>query len=283
MTKDWKTSKAKKVIAQDFADELIPLEGSLDVVSLYDNYYRGLKEFQDWPFDKTNKNHKQLWKGRFERLRKSILNKKNDKPPPWGSSEAKKIIVQHFIDEVIPLDEDLDTEDLYDNLYRGTKAFVDYPFDKENKDHRSLWKDRFERIQVIVQRYHDRAVIDELALDHDLKIHPLSMQDCRGVPRWAKSAAEEYLKLDINNGLHLQMRPMELRETRDEYKKYPLKVFRKHIYQEVKSRKKRRKDKTKIKEEEQSEDEEDDQSIILSTFVEEEVASTACNSSYGYL
>ena len=45
--------------------------------------------------------------------------------------------------------------------------------------------------------------------------------------------AKELLKTDVKNNLHLYMTPLELRETRDEYKEFPAKVFGKRVNAEV--------------------------------------------------
>ena len=42
-----------------------------------------------------------------------------------------------------------------------------------------------------------------------------------------------FLKQDVKNGLHEEMKPMQLHQTREEYQKFSVKVFRKHIYQET--------------------------------------------------
>jgi hypothetical protein len=67
-------------------------------------------------------------------------------------------------------------------------------------------------------------------------VAPLAVQ---GYPVWAGSEAARLLKIDVDNGRHLTMKPRELYalDDRPEYRIWPLKVFRKHIHQEVRSRK----------------------------------------------
>jgi hypothetical protein len=50
---------------------------------------------------------------------------------------------------------------------------------------------------------------------------------------WHESTARGLLKQDINEGKHIQLAPLDLYSTRDEYKAFSLKMFRNHIYQEV--------------------------------------------------
>ena len=56
---------------------------------------------------------------------------------------------------------------------------------------------------------------------------------------WHVSEAKKILKRDINDGKHLQFKPLDFHVTREEYKTFSLKVFRNRIYQEVDSRSKR--------------------------------------------
>jgi hypothetical protein len=43
--------------------------------------------------------------------------------------------------------------------------------------------------------------------------------------------------LDIDEGKNKRFKPEDLQNSRNEYKKYPLEVFRKHIHQEERRRK----------------------------------------------
>ena len=56
---------------------------------------------------------------------------------------------------------------------------------------------------------------------------------------WHKTACPKLLKADVDEGKHLTMKPSDLYKEHDEYKAFPLSVFRNHIYQEVDSRPKR--------------------------------------------
>lgn len=82
-----------------------------------------------------------------------------------------------------------------------------------------------------------RAATEAAALKHDRLIHPIQENDYRNVPRWQGSQAEKLLKADIASGKHEHMKPSALYQTQEEYQKYPLDVFRGHIYQEQKLRK----------------------------------------------
>jgi hypothetical protein len=83
----------------------------------------------------------------------------------------------------------------------------------------------------------DRAIVDSAAVAHDQQQLMHHRYNAARQHRWNGSEAQRLLKLDVNDEKHCIMLPHELRMTRDEYKAFPLDVFRKHIHQEVRSRK----------------------------------------------
>lgn len=66
-------------------------------------------------------------------------------------------------------------------------------------------------------------------------VHHTSDTTSRGVPFWHTHAASKLLKDDIADemyGVTKRVKPMQLWKARPEYQKFPLGIFRKHIYQE---------------------------------------------------
>jgi hypothetical protein len=101
-------------------------------------------------------------------------------------------------------------------------------FQRNLKNLREVIAKSYARMQTDCEAYgHDRALLKTL-----------QVADPHNIP-WHKSEAKQFLKLDIDDGKHLQMKPAKLHLTRMAYRKFDLKVFRKHIYQEVDSRAKR--------------------------------------------
>jgi hypothetical protein len=70
-----------------------------------------------------------------------------------------------------------------------------------------------------------------------LLIHPVASFNQLGAPRWDGSSAQTLLNADIDDGKHTRMKPQVLHGTREEYEVFDLTVFRKHIRQEVQTRK----------------------------------------------
>jgi hypothetical protein len=86
-------------------------------------------------------------------------------------------------------------------------------------------------------RTDEKATVDDLALLHDRQLHPINMEN-PSMPylRWDLHPAQGLLKIDVDNGRHELYKPMQLQQTREEYKVFPLEVFCKHIEQEKRSR-----------------------------------------------
>lgn len=78
------------------------------------------------------------------------------------------------------------------------------------------------------ESYQNLAAFDSKALANDMMLHPSNKDGTK----WNGSDAQQFLRADMELGLHTIMPPKDLQSTRPEYKKFTLKVFRDHIYQE---------------------------------------------------
>ncbi len=84
----------------------------------------------------------------------------------------------------------------------------------------------------------ERGISDAAAYHNDRRFDQQPTFAALGLPCWEGSDAQTSLKLDIiTEGLHLQLTPKPLHESRREYQVFDLKTFRGHIHQEVKPRK----------------------------------------------
>jgi len=113
-------------------------------------------------------------------------------------------------------------------------------FQVENHGDPGMFSSRLRALRKQITDKHERAIVDSNALANDRLLFPeVPDNDAgRGYPKWGGSMAKSLLKADIDAGIHSTMTPAELRDTRPEYKQFPPKVFRNHIYQDLKSRKK---------------------------------------------
>ena len=99
------------------------------------------------------------------------------------------------------------------------------------------FKSRLTGMRKIVKKALERANEEEAALEADLLRHPRKTTNHRGEPEWHSSEAKQLLCADMDDKLHETMTPMQLWETREEYKMFYLSTFRGHIYQEIQTRK----------------------------------------------
>ena len=149
----------------------------------------------------------------------------SEQPKPaekWKDSRAKKKLTKDILGGKVPPEwKPRQVLAMRPELYK--------PFKKNfGNNLRNLRK------SLIAQQ--DRADQDDAAVQHDLNLYPRSKDDFHGYPRWDGSAAQRFLKEDINAGKHITLMPKDLQKTRAEYKLFPLKVFSDHICQEKTSR-----------------------------------------------
>jgi hypothetical protein len=140
-------------------------------------------------------------------------------PEPWRNSDAKKTLKTL-----------LESDDFFMNMKENDlynlSPMLFHPYDKERfvsnvKNMKKAMKD--EKALVAFQ-------VDALA--QDLKKFPAKSETFWGYKPWCNSAAKTLLQKDVQEKVHLTMSPKDLHQSKDEYKQFPLKVFRKHIYQE---------------------------------------------------
>ena len=107
-------------------------------------------------------------------------------------------------------------------VYERHEAFKSYDYTKFRNNLYGLRKviaREFKRMREDCEAYgHDRAIVNGSIAS-------------KPVP-WHRSPAANLLQLDVKANLHLRMQPKELWATRDEYKAFELKVFRKHLCHE---------------------------------------------------
>lgn len=154
----------------------------------------------------------------------TIMPKK--KEITWKDSEAKRLLIKDLTSGNIPLDpKEMEPAQVY--LQRPEFASFAY-------EH---FRDRLRDLRAQIRASKHCASSDSAALAHDRRIYPKKTHNHRGEPRWEGSEAERLLKQDMDEGKNKTLKPIDLHQSRKEYKLYPLTVFRKHIDQEERRRK----------------------------------------------
>jgi hypothetical protein len=160
-------------------------------------------------------------------------------PPPkpkviaWKKSEAKEILKDAIVEGRV-------TDDMQPmEVYKMRPEYKPYKYANFRTNLRNLRA----KIEKDYGR-RDRDCMDYFG--HDAQVREGLRQQAivanggTEIILWHLSDAQLLLKEDITTGFHLVVKPSELWQSRAEYQKFSLKVFRKHIYQEVDAREKRR-------------------------------------------
>jgi hypothetical protein len=144
----------------------------------------------------------------------------------WQNSDAKAKLYAALVNGDIPLDPPTDEDSEEVEEYREKYPIVaSYP-------RPDLFPSRLAALREQVKEGLTRAEEDQIAFDIYVKNHPKSTVAANGkYPEWEGSAAQRLLAEDIENELHLDKLPQDLHDSRAEYQQFPLKVFRDHIYQ----------------------------------------------------
>ena len=88
-----------------------------------------------------------------------------------------------------------------------------------------------------VKKSLERVNEEQAAFEHDRRLYSDTTHNQLGELKYHHSETQEFLRDDVQAGLHLDMVPSVLKSTRPEYKEYSLKKFTEHIYQEVRYQK----------------------------------------------
>jgi hypothetical protein len=142
------------------------------------------------------------------------------KPPAWGTSHAKELLLDDIRDGIWK------RGDPPRAVWLSREEFQKYKQSNFGQNFRAAC-DQLAAAQA-------RAKTDAAAVVNDRKIHPRSDTTFYGYPRWDGSKASHLLVQDLNDmadGTLETMKPKALQETREEYLAFPLDVFRDHIKQ----------------------------------------------------
>jgi hypothetical protein len=155
----------------------------------------------------------------------------------WGKSKAKKVMEYDIRNK----------KDLYkDGKPMGPKAVYNmHPtiyHDYEYKNFSANLRGARNRVALKWKA----ATEDDDVVARQIKSFPEKQFHTKGIgcelvtyPRWGGHAAQYLLRYDISCGQHTKKTPFQLRKSRPLYRLFPLRVFRDHIYKELKATKQR--------------------------------------------
>ena len=146
--------------------------------------------------------------------------------PLWQNHPAKEVLRVAFWDGEIPLDWNRKPKTIYDK-FKDHPAFKGMPYD-------ATFQRRLGSLRDEVKDKISRKAMDQQAYDIFRKNFPVKQVNKVGTLRWHGSLAEQFLKADMLEGLHVEQKPEDFWATRPEYQEFPKDTFRKHIHQEKK-------------------------------------------------
>lgn len=137
----------------------------------------------------------------------------------WGASDAKQLIAQDMLDEIVPYKEKIkDPKALFDKLYSHQPEFADFPWDLDR------YKARFGRIQTAVKRMKWSSDTDKKLLAEARALYGTPTHYPTGKPVWRGSKAAAQLDQDLEDGLvEPNMEPSEVFDMHSCYKEFGLK------------------------------------------------------------
>ncbi|KAL7538558.1 hypothetical protein ACHAXR_008627 [Thalassiosira sp. AJA248-18] len=137
----------------------------------------------------------------------------------WKDSEAKAFLTKLIRDEKSWIHKMSPEE-----IYESQPSFQHYSFPKFKEYLKSLQKANADLKEMVR--------VSEQEIWTELNAFPREEMTDRGYPFWDTHPARALLEQDVGDGKADEMKPKKLRETREEYAEFPLRVFRDHVHQE---------------------------------------------------
>jgi hypothetical protein len=138
----------------------------------------------------------------------------------WKSSKEKVLLRRMLMDEESPI-HNMTPKEIF-------KSHVDFFTKYEWKNFKTNLKNLREKI--ISDR--QLVLLEEAAFKQDIKNFPRNATTNRGYPFWDTHAAMGMLEKDVENGIAYELKPKQLRASKEEYQDFPLLVFGRHVHQE---------------------------------------------------
>ena len=183
------------------------------------------------------------------RKKKKEVKKKEVKTVPWLDSVGKELLRRDILAGKVSLNNDDKPIEVFkmrpqyscDAAADGTAKTVPVKL--------QTFASRLYGIRKQILAGKTRAEKDRESFENFKANHTAKSMTARGYPQWAHSKAKDLLCKDMDNGKHTAFKKIQKNSgaevpdqqsfwrSRSEYLEFPLEVFRKHIHQELKTRK----------------------------------------------
>ena len=140
------------------------------------------------------------------------------KQPKWRGSEARKVLNEDIVKGVIAGMEPRNIYMMHNGLYK--------PFKYER------FRSNLRNLCIAVSKQYESSYKSSAAFDNDKQWYPKPTDKFV----WYKSPEQEQIRKDIEQGKVNGKKPIEIRESRDEYKALPISTrqWRDYLWQEKK-------------------------------------------------
>ena len=145
----------------------------------------------------------------------------------WRNSAAREILIEDLQPGGWLYEEDLKVSVIYSIYFHNLEEFEDVPFDQ--------FEVRYKEAKKNATKRYARSAEEARYLEHDRQLYPRQSSNRRGEPVFDMDVAKGLLREEIN--LHPSMKPKALWQSRQEYMKFKLDIFRQRIYQEKRRKK----------------------------------------------
>ena len=207
----WAKSEAKRLLREDIIAGIVQPE--MDATAVF----RMRQEYQVYKLVNFRNN--------LKNLRESIASGKarGPKPVSWGKSEAKRMLREDIIMEVVKPGMNAEF------VYKMREEYQLYKFEH--------FRTNLSNLREAIDKHHQRMKDDCSFYVQDRKLlKEIIRKHDPPIIQWHQSEARRLLKIDVDNKKHTMMKPSQLYKERVEYQDFPPDVFRKHLHQEVDER-----------------------------------------------
>lgn len=228
----WKTSLAKQRIIDE-------LKNSTSDIHLLVGQYTA-NDFSKVNFTRiqqkyagSNNYNKSNFRENMKRLLKNLLNKtgpfKSEQVEPWYTSAKNvsrgySLLFKLYMD---PKHSRAISGMSAEEIWGSHPQFQLYELEK--------FKSYNKNMQTLTAKRKAMIEEEEESYRRDVLRLPEKGKTSRGIPFWHTHAASELLEQHVTgemDGIIKKMKPSQIWKSRTEYQAFPLKIFRKHIYQE---------------------------------------------------
>lgn len=139
-------------------------------------------------------------------------------PPAWKSSTAKDKLQRLLQDETSYVHSGTST---IEAIHGGDPMFAVYPLKN--------FKTNFRNLKNTIQSTKSAVRFDQLSLEKEKEMFPRNALTARGYPFWDTHPCRTLLETDLKQGRIDNMTPFQVWNSNDQYKAFPLKVFRNNL------------------------------------------------------